>query len=780
MKQFLALATLVALTSLHAPLWAASTPQVPSDLGSATSPQAAALPVGALESLAPSLLLDEPGDGRTWARGPQWKASFGLEGLTYIPFFGSDAPKNYPVEFDLESVSSAGQTIELGQRTRSRTGSTVQLDRGSVQEVYHLTKDTVEQTFVFQSLPNRGELVLDLTVKTELVPQFSPRGGFDYCNELGTVHYGRAFAVDASGMTVELEQTLTENGIRISVPRDFVGKSELPLTVDPVITTFPITNNTRRQIDLDVSYDSTSSISSIVYSELQSAFDSDVIVVDYNPSIDTVVATSSIDITSASWGMPRSASNYDEGQFLCVSVVGNTIGSRRVWGRTRMASTGVRGLPFQISGVGAETVDVGGWGRDSATSYDYMVVWQESDSINQDFDIVAQAVNSNGSLTGGRIVIDGDVGDYDTSPTISKSSGARGYAITKNEYMIVWEREVGPDDRNLRAQVIEYDGSMVGHNQFNVYTFSDSIHPDVSSSSSHYTYNGDFYWMVAFERRVGSVYKIFTVIARDGSADNARNVHTMRNLDVDLDHRNPKLANGDRDFNLTFQTESPNGDRQIHFTGINAVHDGGELRTGLHFRNGSLGISHQAPAVIAVASAYDGGNSHQNATFLPVWIAEDAAGDPQVSGAEINADLDLARGSQYCAAEVNSSGEAAWMNVAYSHVVPSSTMDLVASDLPPNVFGFFLVGTQAGFILNPGGSEGHLCIQGAVGRFNRAGEILFSGTGQTYSVNVDSTAMPSPGGIVSAQPGETWYFQSWFRDNGAQSNFTNAVEVTFD
>jgi hypothetical protein len=42
-------------------------------------------------------------DGRTWASGDTYKASFGVEGFTYVPFLGARAPQNYPVHFALAS-----------------------------------------------------------------------------------------------------------------------------------------------------------------------------------------------------------------------------------------------------------------------------------------------------------------------------------------------------------------------------------------------------------------------------------------------------------------------------------------------------------------------------------------------------------------------------------------------------------------------------------------------------------------------------------------------------
>ena len=52
-----------------------------------------------------------------------------------------------------------------------------------------------------------------------------------------------------------------------------------------------------------------------------------------------------------------------------------------------------------------------------------------------------------------------------------------------------------------------------------------------------------------------------------------------------------------------------------------------------------------------------------------------------------------------------------------------------------------------------------------------------SGTAGAFSLGIDLTAIPT-GPPSAVQPGETWHFQAWFRD-GARSNFTDAVAVTF-
>ncbi|QDV09889.1 hypothetical protein Poly30_54500 [Planctomycetes bacterium Poly30] len=776
--------TTAILAAIAASFCPSQTQGVPAGPGLSQAVLPGALSPGDLAAAGGDLILDEPGDGRTWARGPRWKASFGAEGLTYIPFFGSDAPQNYPVVLNLSDVTIASEPLWLESRERSRLGESVTLDRGSMSEVYHVARDTVEQTFVFKELPVRGELVLEVDVQTEL-QMAAKDGGFTFSNALGEVRYGAATAIDAEGRSLTLLQESTASGFRIVVPADFVSQAKLPLVVDPILDTFSVTNDTRRQSDMDVAYDPANTKYQIVYSEFQSATDLDVIAISYSAILGSVLQVAAIDVSSSSWTMPRNASSYEEEQFLCVSLVGLGVGSRSVWGRTRDADTGNGSPQFQISGVGAEHVDVGGKGNEVATVYDYMVVWQETDGFNNDFDIVAQAVSGNASLTGGRRIIDGDVGDLDRFPSISKSSGQPGFAQELQEYMIVWEREVSPTNRNLRAQVIEYTGDMTGHSQFNAYTFSDSRRPDVSCWSRRNSFALERHWLVAFERQVGAAYKIFTVVAVDGSADNARSVQTMQNLDVDADHRDPHVAFNGQDFLLTYQTIESNGDYTAYLTALNVVHDDDELRTGLTLRREFLGTSEGAPGHVAIASHWDGGNSaasQEVGDAVALWLDFDSStGDTEV-GASLVEEVEISvLGAQFCEGALNSTGHAAWITARGFSWETDADIRLTCTEMPSNSFGHFLVSNVAGFVANPGGSQGNLCLQGAVGRFNRSGEIMNSGSVGSFTLfGVDPMALPSPTGPVSVQPGETWYFQCWFRDIGPSSNFSNAVEMTFD
>lgn len=140
-------------------------------------------------------------------------------------------------------------------------------------------------------------------------------------------------------------------------------------------------------------------------------------------------------------------------------------------------------------------------------------------------------------------------------------------------------------------------------------------------------------------------------------------------------------------------------------------------------------------------------------------------------------------GSAYCSANPNSTGLASEIFANGSSFVSDNDVTLMAVGLPTFSFGFFIVSDTTGFVMNPGGSSGNLCLGGAVGRYVGPGQVMSSlGTG-TINLGIDLTAIPQPTGAVGTVVGDTWNFQLWHRDGGPAgptSNFTNGRTVTFN
>jgi hypothetical protein len=135
----------------------------------------------------------------------------------------------------------------------------------------------------------------------------------------------------------------------------------------------------------------------------------------------------------------------------------------------------------------------------------------------------------------------------------------------------------------------------------------------------------------------------------------------------------------------------------------------------------------------------------------------------------------------YCVANANSTGGTGLMTVTDVDLMNRS-IDVTASGLPANAFGFFITSLQDGFVANPGGSAGNLCIVGSIGR-GVGGGIQTSDASGAFTGVVDLDMIPTPNsGDISVMPGETRFFQAWHRDSliGIPvSNFTNGLRVTF-
>jgi len=140
-------------------------------------------------------------------------------------------------------------------------------------------------------------------------------------------------------------------------------------------------------------------------------------------------------------------------------------------------------------------------------------------------------------------------------------------------------------------------------------------------------------------------------------------------------------------------------------------------------------------------------------------------------------------GVSYCQPAVaNSTGVPAAMGASGSAVAASNDLVLEATDLPMSSFGFFLTSQMQGSVSNPGGSQGNLCLGGAIGRYVGPGQIQNSGAAGVISLTLDLTSTPTPTGLVSIAAGETWNFQAWYRDavsGVATSNFTDGLEIVF-
>lgn len=139
-------------------------------------------------------------------------------------------------------------------------------------------------------------------------------------------------------------------------------------------------------------------------------------------------------------------------------------------------------------------------------------------------------------------------------------------------------------------------------------------------------------------------------------------------------------------------------------------------------------------------------------------------------------------GTNYCTAVPNITGAAGQISASGSNVAAANNVTLMASSLPPNQFGIFIVSSAQAFV--PGGngaSNGNICVGGAIGRYNRPGQILGTGTQGEISLPINLSTVPQGNGFTSTVSGSIWNFQAWHRSPvGLGSNFTDGLTITFN
>lgn len=441
-----------------------------------------------------------PGDGRIWARGTDYKASFGTDGARFIPCFGASAPHDYPVSFEIDSIDVGAQPIAFDRGVAaSRTSDTIRFDRAGVIEAYALTPAGMEQSFVFEQLPVGGDLVVRLRVQSELT-SWTCADELRFSNELGFVNYGRAHVCDAAGKCAPAPTALVAGGIEIRVPAGFLASAVFPVIIDPLVSSFGVDTSVRLDSDPDVAYVAACDRYLVVYAEKYSSNDIDVFSAFVGPT-GAVTWNNYIDFTTDTWLRPKVASNNIAHNFMVVAdvvVVGSTTDSY-IRGATVDCASGNVGPQFEIS-TGDQgdihlSADIGGDATWIAPTY-YLVSWTANYPGGPvDYDVYARLVRSDGQLLGtGPIYVDFSTAN-DESATISKSDGREPFATQR--WTIAWRR--GSGQTNVWGAQYAWDGALV-HSSFPIdQAFTESA----IQVSSLLDGSGERDYMVAYDRYIG-------------------------------------------------------------------------------------------------------------------------------------------------------------------------------------------------------------------------------------------------------------------------------------
>ncbi|MEZ6015647.1 MAG: hypothetical protein R3F49_11065 [Planctomycetota bacterium] len=749
---------------------------------------------GGIRDLITAPLFAEAGDGQVWVRGRDYRASFGPEGSTFLPVFGPAAAREYPVAFAVRSARVGEAQLAAAATRVERRGDAIALVHPDFTEVHLCGLDGVEQTFVFDSLPGAGDLVVELGVVTDLVPTVSSDGGlaFEHAT-LGRVEYGRAVAFDARGARTPVERVWTGDAIELRVPAAFVAGATLPLTIDPLVASFSNSFGSPDDSNPDVCWDGGHSCYWVVWSEYTSAVNRDVYITSFAPNGDQQSAFG-VDMTNEDWEAPRVAYHH-AGSRLLVVASRIAAGASAVVGQlihTSMRAT--TGPVLTISAVGSRKrdADVGGDARSShAAGSHFCVVWSREYSPS-DYDVEYRIIDWDGTPVTPVVLVDATAADA-LGTTISQGQGRHGVGL--DTWTIAWVQDaVGAGLGAIVARYIDATGALgTTSGNFIVEPATDCAAPSVTSRFQlALVADGQRPSIVSYERETNGVRSLHARVITDGHAYSPNPLsQVLQDVDPHLDRRDSRIAGGLRAFYLAYSQpyhgNVGGSDRDVYYMSGGISETSNDAFIALCERHVNLAFSAAPEGTPAVATRCDGSPSPFLDEGAVVWRSGGSATGGLIQGAVVDSPIDQndfkwAVGRQFCDANANSRSSpyaatsSSWMWI-YGNQGQVSQHVALCQDLPVNSMGYLLGALTPGDVNLAGGSQGRLCVLGA-GRYVNL--VQSSGSSGTFATSSYGQSYPTPNGFVTAQPGETWYFQYWHRDSVsgvATSNFSNACSM---
>jgi hypothetical protein len=375
---------------------------------------------------------------------------------------------------------------------------------------------------VFASLPQRGELRLELALATELIGRDL---GADLAFEGpdGGVRYSDAVAIDAAGRRCALALDLRGDRVELVVPAAFVAHAELPLVVDPLASTVLLANTGNFSGFADVAFDYTTQEFLVVWQSAFSATDMDLWAWRLDLQQNPVGSPFALDFTGVSWAYPRVANNGQFDTFLVVAECSSALAFPRWIGGRVWSLAGGSLPPFVVEqqgfggslGGSCSRPDVGGDAAEAGSTW-FTVVWEREFSA-ADHDIVMRQVDPTGVLrTWSPTAVDVGSG-YESAPRIAKSNGYALVSGLSGQYWpIVYQRTFSTSDEDVRGSIVDANGAFVGTATFPIATSSrDERNPVVSSPTD--TIGGQRRHAVAYVRTELATSTDILVSVRDAS-----------------------------------------------------------------------------------------------------------------------------------------------------------------------------------------------------------------------------------------------------------------------
>jgi hypothetical protein len=443
-------------------------------------------------------------DGPLWAIGRAWKASFDATGCTVVPFFGADAPRNFPLRVELATATVGDVELPLAPGKPIETAGAVHTARGPLTEVVATGLESLEQSFVFETLPDRGAIAVEVRLDGDYTAT-AIDGGLRFANEWGHVDYTKAIAVDAAGKRLPLPIEWNGETARMVIPAAFVADAQLPLVLDPVLNYwFALGNPSQVQRDGDTATIQALALGGrtlLIWQRQWSATDQDCWGLLFDSALGLVQTDFVIDASGADWVKVACAGNNYAQNFLVVAEVRVPVflaNRHDIVGRTVAANAAVGGV-FDIERDGVVGLpgnnhhpDIGGdpyfgVGR-------YCVVFQKRNGAAAD--IYMKLVNTSGGLVMSNPIALDTSSTEESRPSIGKSCGPSNGPPA--HWLVTWQRTwpSAPFDQDLHGRFVNWNGALPG----GVFAIAISVADETAPSpGSPIDQDGVRYWPLAHE-----------------------------------------------------------------------------------------------------------------------------------------------------------------------------------------------------------------------------------------------------------------------------------------
>ncbi len=433
------------------------------------------------------VMYDSPGDGAWWVRGNTWKGCFDAQGFCYVPYFGAEAPRNYPVRFKVLAATVGGRTLPLRRdASPTRVGDRFVFDRGALHEIYDLALDHCEQSFVVQTT-EPGDLTIELGIESELVED-AERPGLQFGNERGYVAYGEAFLIQ-SGRKVPIATTFASNRILLRVPASLRG--DAPVVIDPIINTQSVAYASGISLHTrpDVAYDSTNNAYLVVWQSAFSVTDNDIASEMFDGDGNRIAGSGrSVDSSSISYTSPRVAGRNDIDRFLVVmerSDPSRFQGRTMVYARVRDASPGgsfQNEVLISDPNAGGNHVspDVGGDAGTGPSQVGWPVVWTTTGS-SSGYHLFLAFCGASGATVGTPTSIHNDPRQL-AAVQISRGNGNG--RVAHPGWFLTYTIEIGAGNHDIWGVRLGANGVLAQGNRRLVTSPGNDIRPQVSSPAA--------------------------------------------------------------------------------------------------------------------------------------------------------------------------------------------------------------------------------------------------------------------------------------------------------